>query len=185
MTRTLTPAMESAIVAQDVRPVLLFEGQFPSGFVRLWTGHGPIVWGGETWVGAGNLIGVSAIEESTSVVANGVSITLAGVDPQFVSLVINDAQQGLPGRIWLGLMDANGVLTIDPLQIFAGRLDVPQISDGGATCVITVSYESRLIDLNLPREWRYTHESQQVLYPGDLGLEFVAAIQDKQLTWGR
>jgi hypothetical protein len=30
-----------------------------------------------------------------------------------------------------------------------------------------------------------THESRQVLYPGDLGFEYVNAIQDREITWGR
>jgi hypothetical protein len=42
-----------------------------------------------------------------------------------------------------------------------------------------------LIDLTVPRTWRYTHESQQALFSGDLGFEYVTAIQDREITWGR
>ncbi|HBN31649.1 MAG TPA: hypothetical protein DD416_10620, partial [Rhodobacteraceae bacterium] len=73
----------------------------------------------------------------------------------------------------------------DPVQAFSGRLDVPEIADDANTCTITISYESRLIDLNTARSWRYTHESQQSLYPGDRGFEYVTAIQDREITWGR
>ena len=62
---------------------------------------------------------------------------------------------------------------------------MPEITDDAETCRITISYESRLIDLNTARSWRYTHESQQALHPGDLGFEYVAAIQDREVTWGR
>jgi hypothetical protein len=42
-----------------------------------------------------------------------------------------------------------------------------------------------MIDLGTPRNWRYTHENQQVLHPGDRGFEHVTAIQDREVTWGR
>jgi len=50
-----------------------------------------------------------------------------------------------------------------------------------------VTAENKLVDFRRPRETRYTHEEQQNLYPvspPDLGLEFVNAIQEKQIYWG-
>ena len=102
-----------------------------------------------------------------------------------LGMAIAEARQGLPGKVWLGLLTEAGTIIADPVLAFAGRLDVPEITDDVETCRITISYESRLIDLNTARSWRYTHESQQVLYPGDLGFEYVTAIQDREITWGR
>lgn len=183
--RNMTPALEAALIAADARPALFFEGQFASGFVRLWTGLGDVVWGGQTWTGAGNLVGFSGIEEGSDIVARGASVTLSGVPASLVSLAILDAQQGLPGRCWVGLLAPDNSIIVDPVLAFAGRLDVPTISDGAETCTITITYESRLIDLNTPRELRYTHEAQQQLYPGDMGFEYLTSIQDKEITWGR
>jgi hypothetical protein len=67
---------------------------------------------------------------------------------------------------------------------FAGRLDVPTIMDGADRCEIQITYESRLIDLNRAREWRYTHESQQQISPGDRGFEYVAGLQEREIRWG-
>jgi hypothetical protein len=67
---------------------------------------------------------------------------------------------------------------------FAGRLDVPTIMDGAERCEIQITYESRLIDLNRAREWRYTHESQQQISPGDRGFEYVAGLQEREIRWG-
>jgi len=78
-----------------------------------------------------------------------------------------------------------GALVADPAIAFAGRLDVPEIDDNGQTATITISYESRLVDLERPRERRYTHEDQQIDYSGDLGFEYVAAIQEWNGVWGR
>jgi hypothetical protein len=56
--------------------------------------------------------------------------------------------------------------------------------DGAERCEIQITYESRLIDLNRAREWRYTHESQQQISPGDLGFEYVAGLQEREIRWG-
>lgn len=183
--RWMTPAMEAALIARDVRPALFLEGQFASGVLRLWTGSQDVVWNGQTWTGAGGLIGISGLEEGGEIVARGLTVSLSGIPQDLVAAVITDAQQGLPGKMWVALMAADGTIVADPIQGFAGRLDVPTIMDGAETCTVTISYESRLIDLNTPRELRYTHEAQQQLYPGDLGFEYVTSIQDANLQWGR
>jgi hypothetical protein len=58
------------------------------------------------------------------------------------------------------------------------------INDDGQNATIIMSAENRLVDFRRPREVRYTHEEQTNLHPGDLGLEFVTAIQEKQVYWG-
>jgi hypothetical protein len=185
VSRNLTPGFAAALAERNLRPVILFEGEFASGTVRLWSGLGDIVWAGKTWSGAGSLLGLGSIDETSDVVAGGTSVSLSGVPAALVQLAIAEARQGMPGRVWLGLLTPEGQIIADPVLAFAGRLDVPEITDDGETCRITISYESRLIDLNRPRSWRYTHESQQALHPGDLGFEYVTAIQDREITWGR
>ena len=185
MSRDLSPDFASALADRDLRPVIFFEGEFASGSVRLWSGLGEIGWAGQSWSGAGALLGLGAIEETSEIVAGGTSVSLSGIPAHLVQMAIAEARQGLPGRVWLGLLTVEGRIIADPVLAFAGRLDVPEITDDAETCRITISYESRLIDLNTARSWRYTHESQQALHPGDRGFEYVTAIQDREVTWGR
>lgn len=79
---------------------------------------------------------------------------------------------------------AAGTIIADPDERFTGRADVMALSDDGQTATITLSVESRLIDLQRPRSRRYTHDDQQIYYPADLGLQYVADLQDKEFTWG-
>jgi hypothetical protein len=185
MTRDLTSGLLTEVTAQVMQPCILFEGEFEGGTVRLWSGLGDLTWNSVIWTGAGNLLGVSAVEETTAVVANGITVSLSGIPVEWRSAAIDGARQGKPGRVWFGALDAAGALVADPYMLFAGRLDVPEITFGGETFAITITYESRLIDLTRPREWRYTHESQQILFPGDKGLEYVTTIQDKAVAWGQ
>lgn len=185
MSRSLTASMLAGIQAAEVRPILLFEGQFDSGFVRFWTGFGTLTWSGREWVGAGNLIGISEVEENAELVATGVTVTLSGVEPALVSAAIGEARQNMPGRIWFGLLNEAGAVVGDPYLAFSGRMDVPEITNAADTCVIALSYESILGDLLRPREIRFTDEAQKALYPGDRGFEYVTKIQDKEIAWTR
>ncbi|CUH60230.1 hypothetical protein [Thalassobacter stenotrophicus] len=185
MTREATQGYLAAIESGDLLPAIFFEGEFASGWVRLWTGPHDIEWNDHIWTGAGALIGLGALEETSEVVASGTTVSLSGVPMNLIGLAIEEARQGKPGRIWLAMLTPDREVIANPVQAFSGRLDVPEISEDGASCTITISYESRLIDLGTARSWRYTHESQQVLHPGDRGFEHVTSIQDKEITWGR
>lgn len=183
-TRIMTAEFAAALASGRLRPALLFEGEFATGVVRVWTGLEPVTWDGKEFTGLGILLGFGTFEETEKVEAAGTSVTLSGVSPELVSVAINEAQQGLPGRVWLALLTEDREIIADPVQAVTARLDVPTLDEGANTCSITITYENRLIDLTRAREWRYTHESQQVLAPGDMAFEYVATIQEQDLRWG-
>ena len=81
MSRDLTPAWANALDVADLRPAILFEGAFPSGIVRIWTGVGPVTWDEKVWTGVGVLLGLGALEETSDVVATGTTVSLSGVPP--------------------------------------------------------------------------------------------------------
>jgi len=59
------------------------------------------------------------------------------------------------------------------------------ISDGPESATIEMRVENKLIDLERARVARYTSGYQKSVYPGDLGLDFVESLQDKDIVWGR
>ena len=185
MSRDLTAAVQSAIEATQVQPFLLFEGLFDSGYLRLWSGQGDIVWDGKTWVGStGLLFSVSGIQDSADIQANGVSVTINGIPSNLISLALGECKQGASGKVYIGFLE-DFVVVSTPVLLFEGKLDVPAIQEDGESSTITISYESRLIQLQRPKETRYTNEEQQRLFAGDLGCEFVPAMKEITLTWGR
>ena len=186
MSRDLTAAMETAITAGKFRRVRFYEGEFASGTTRLWTGVGTITWDGKSWLGVGHLGGVSNIEETTEIKATSVTVFLSGVPSANIALVLSEARQGKPGRIWEGARDEiSGAILADPAKSFEGRLDVADIDEQGETSTVRITYASRLADLETARERRYTHQDQQIDFSGDLGFEFIGSLQDKVISWGR
>jgi len=183
MSRDITSDVSTIIGSASVQPFMLFEGEFVSGYLRVWTGYGDLSWNGFTWQGTGYLFDLSQIKESSDNTANGVTVSFSGIPSSMISLALSDIKQNLPGKIWVGFLN-NGVVS-DPVLLFEGRLDVSGIQEEGDTSTINIDYESRLIDLQRPRENRYTHEEQQARFAGDLGCEFVVSLQEANVVWGR
>jgi len=165
--------------------VVFFEGEFASGVVNLWSGLGNIPWDGKTWTGTGGLGTITPIEDSSDIRATGINVSLSGMSSELISIIMQECRTGKGGKVWLGFINSSGNVIADPALAFIGRLDLPDIEDAGTTCNITIAYENRLRDLERPRELRYTHESQQRLYPGDLGFEYVPSLQEWNGKWGR
>ena len=184
MPRTINPAFASALAAGEVLPAIFVEGLFDSGAVRLWSGIGQITWNSVVWTGAGQLIAVDTIQERGDVQALGTAVTLSGIPSDIVALALAEPYQGRIVRIYQALLTTAGAVVADPDERFTGRCDVMSIADDGQTASIRMTVESRLIDLQRPRERRYTNEDQKSRYPTDRGLEFLAAIQDRAVRWG-
>ena len=140
-----------------------------------------------TYQGIGTLGTISPVEETTDLAARGINFQLSGVPTAYVSLALTENYQGKECSVLFGALDPTGALVSSPVTIFAGRMDIMSINDDGQESTIIMTAENKLVDFRRPREVRYTHEEQQNLYPvspPDLGLEFVNAIQEKQIYWG-
>lgn len=183
--RGLTSGMATAAAAKVIRPFLLVKLAFDSGDLNLWTGYGDLSWGGDTYTGAGDLLGMEAIEETAEVRSTGVALQLSGVPSSLISLALNEDYQGRPATLWLGAFDASGAIISDPYQLFKGAMDVMEPVDEGDTARFTLMVESRLIDLRKPRPRRYTAEDQKITFPDDKGFDQVTAIQNVEIVWGR
>jgi hypothetical protein len=185
MPRAMTAGYLAAIQSAALRPALFVEANFTSGPIYVWSGVGPIAWGEKTWTGLGSLGNVSMIEEGATVEAKGITLTLSGIDPTMLTGILDEFQVGLPAIVSLGLFDASGAPIADPLGCFVGQMDQPTLDVTGTSATISINCESRLIEMNVAVDRRYTNEDQQRDYPGDRGFEFVNSIQEAQIYWGR
>ena len=181
--RSLSANMVTEVSASQLSPILLASFSFSTP-VRLWSGYGTITVGGVTYLGSGTLGTISPVEETTDLAASGINFQLSGVPSALVAVALTENYQGKACSVLFGALDATGALVSSPVTIFAGRMDVMSINDDGQEASIIMTAENKLVDFRRPREVRYTHEEQTNLHPGDLGLEFVNAIQEKQIYWG-
>lgn len=185
MSRTLTGPMAAEVAKAQIAPVFFVEMDFTSGFLRAWNGYGAIEWNGQTWTGGGELMALGQIEETRAIEATSLSLSLSGVPPALVSVAYNDFSQGRPVKVWLGLMETpTGLVTADPVQIFAGRMDTISDQDDGQSAMISVSAESNLADLDRLRVRYLTDQDQVRLFAPDRSLRYMPSIQDRPIFWG-
>jgi hypothetical protein len=185
MSRALTSAMQTASTADLVRPIFLVQMAFPTANLNMWSGIGDLTVGGVDYIGAGNLLSVGDISESTELQANGIRLMLSGVSGALITKARDEDYQGRELKVLLGAMDSSNSLIADPVIMFSGFMDTMSINDAGETAIISVTAENRLIEFEKTRVRRYTAEDQKIDFPNDKGLEYVAEMAEKEIVWGR
>lgn len=185
MGRDLNADYEAVTLSGQILNLLLVMVDTDSGPVRLFAGRGSIEFNDETWYGAGKLLNVSSVNETTDVEAVGSTLTVSGVPVEFLQQAETEIRPGHRCEIWVGALDDGGVIIGEPVMVFAGYTDVITTADSQTTCSVSINVENRLIDLTRAPNGRYTDQDQQQRHPGDLGFEFVAALQDLTVTWGQ
>lgn len=205
MSRNLSTGVSYSLEQDVIYPFLAVELQFDgNNVVRLWTGVGTLVFQGNSWVGGGELLKISSVEETSEMSAKGATINLSGVPSDILSLALSEPYQGRVGKIYFGLFSAGKlekesgdyILLQDGTRIeletqetsltevFSGYMDTMQIDETPENSSITLNLENKLVTLERPRVARYTHEFQKTIDSTDRGLEYVESIQLKEFVWG-
>lgn len=185
MSRSISSAMQAALTADLVRPIVLVQCAFDSGDLNLWNGIGNLTVNSVEYVGAGTLLAIGQIAESSELQANGLTVTLSGITEPLISKARDEDYQGRELKVLLGAMDDTNEVISNPVIVFSGFMDTMTITDSSETATIQVNVENKLIEFERTRVRRYTAEDQKIDYPTDRGLEFVADMQEKEIIWGR
>jgi hypothetical protein len=183
--RTLPAALSTEFEAAQLKPFYAVELDFDSGVLRFWTGYGTITANGEEWDGAGTILGISSPNENIDLSADGLTITFTGLDSSIVAITLTQNYRGRSAKVYMGALDGSNEPVSDLYQVFAGRMDVMTIQEDGQTATVSLQIENVLIDLERARTRKYTDEEQRKRFAGDASLENVAALQDRQISWGR
>ena len=186
MTRSIGSNFSTALSSDQIRPFLAVSIAFDPS-LRLWTGYHNITIDSSTYIGSGNLLEISNIQESSEVKATGISVSLSGLDSSILSSALTENVQGTNVEVYFGVLEtsSNAESVIDtPYKFFEGFLDTMVIEEQGETSQISITIENKLIALEKPVDRRYTDQDQKNLFTGDKGLEFVDSLQDKEIVWG-
>lgn len=204
--RNITADMLAEFSSGRVHPAILGEMYFDSATVRMWTGIGAIEWGDKEFLGGGNFIGVSPIEETQDNEAKGIVVSLNGIPSSLIAGALLEKSRGRPFRLYLASVltrasvateqDPGVVFTEDgghvllenqfvdsPYRIFSGLMDVMEFVDNGETASIRLSVENALIIGQRAKISRYTSEQQKSMFPNDAGLDMINQLQDKEIVW--
>jgi len=182
-TRDISSAITNNLEDEVIQPFFAIELLFDSAPIRLWTGTGDATIDGDTYIGTGNLLDISSVEETSEIAVRGATITLSGMSSEVISLALQSPYQGRVCNMYFGIVSGNTYSSLT--QIFSGYMDEMNIDEGPDFGSIELKVENKLIDLERARVRRFTSGYQKSVYPGDKGLDFVESLQDKEIVWGR
>lgn len=181
MRRGLTPQQVEACAAPTVAPIMLIELDYAPEPVRLWTGIGTLAWGNRAFAGAGDLLGIGAIEESTEIRATTTTLSLARLPSEVLPHIDAINGQRVRATIWFGLLTDTGALLGEPWQMLRGETDVLTVREARDVAV-SLTVENALADLDSSDVRYFTDADQQGEYPGDLGMQYVASLVEAEIT---
>jgi len=205
----LTRGINSTTAASHSDNATVTGNTILSAPLYFWTGIGDTTIDGITYTGTGNLMQISSIKETAEIQAAGANLTLSGIPADMLSLALSVPYQGRIGKIKFGLIDAdNNLLELESafnmllesgidiglenveqsnvlVDMFVGYMDQMNIDESAETSIISLSLESKLLDLDRPVIRRYNNESQKAVFPNDKAFEFLNDLQGKDLSWGR
>ena len=176
------------IQAADTRPFYAVRLGFNRNAdpVFLWSGVGSLVIRGETYMGVGSLGGVGPIGETSESRSVGIELFLSGIPSSILNISNYADFQGDAVDMFMGSATESNTIVGAPYHMFRGTIDQMRVSRNAETqtSTITAKVETSIIELERPRESRYTPEEQKSRFPGDLGFDYVASLQTKEITWG-
>ena len=208
MSRDLITGLSNITTAAIIEPFFAIRLFFENQTLNFWSGLGDLNIDNVVYTGTGKMLQLSQIEETSEIAAKGAVISLSGIPSDLISLAIQTPYQGREAKIFFGAKDVivdlldqengdylltenseNIRITVDDgegmSEIFAGYIDTMNIEEGAETSTISLTLESKLLQLERARIFRYTNQSQKARFPNDKGFEFVEDLQDKAFSWGR
>ena len=204
-------SIASSLNKDTIRPFFAVDLMFPDSPLYFWSGLGDLTIGTVTYLGAGNLLNISTMTETTDTQAANATVSLSGISQAMLSVALTTKYHGRIARIKFGmtrmneafllretsgyiLQESGALLSVSSgdsealTTLFVGYMDQMTIEEGPETSFITMALESKLVDLERPRPIRYTSEGQRIRFPNsspDKAFEYINSLQDKPVMWGR
>lgn len=172
---------------KSVVAAILTDHDFNAGHSYNWTGYGDLDLDGVIWVGKGDLVAFTPLPFTGNDGASPLTITLSGVKAEFIAEARTlPTVRGRSQRIYLQMFAVATLQPIDAKMLLADRyMDVMTWhGTGPGTRSVAITSEDVWTDRDTAEFAMFSDADQQSLFPGDLGLEFVAEmVPGLRLKW--
>lgn len=184
MPRNITQAMIDALESPTPKLAYLINLDFQITSIYWWTGRGDILHSGNTYKGVEYLEIPEFSGETAELEATKLTLNLIGISTELRSLILNNFDHSLRVGFFLAAFDSNGQIVSNPYQIFSGFFDTCDFVDSPNSMNVQLVFVNAYARLFQNEESRYTNESQQNVYPGDLGFAFIPSLEKWSGFWG-
>lgn len=181
MPRTVNPSLISALSSDSFQIAHLIFLDIGSGIYI--TDNAYDVSYVDTYTASAHLMSVGSPTETRDVRVNTLNISLSGVDQSYISLFLQSDWINKRARVQKVVVDGSSV-TGSPLTVFDGQITQFQISESQGGSTLTVAIASHWADFSRKAGRLTNNESQQHVFPNDLGFEYSSSTV-KDLKWGR
>ena len=180
----VSAANQTALEAEHSARIYFLLFDFSGDPFYACTGNHTYSFGGNDYLGVGEIAGISNIEVTTDIAARSVTFTLSGVDSALRAHILSRTDyKGRAAKVYRGLMDSNFDMIDDPELKWSGRMDVASMLYGEVQMAEVVC-EPLAAQLLRPNISRYSDEDHQLRSSGDKFFEFLAQIEQKDVIWG-
>lgn len=162
-----------------------------SGLKGFWSGNGPLVWNSITFKGAGTLLSISSIKQSSELNSEKVVVT---ADPNLVeeiganalSNILNETYHRRPASIYTAFFDMDTYDLLSVESTYYGRMDqVLHEVQAGATGTIQLHLQSRFREHSIAG-WRVRSDAdQKLINPNDNSLRHTAIVGQDAVEVGQ
>lgn len=183
--------IQAALAGEKVRASYLALLDFDGEPMRVWTGYGSLVTGGQTWSGIGDLASVDGIEQAVNGEAPQSTLVLTAANSDIVRLTRDEFKTKARDRlvqIYIQFHndsdDAPLTAYDDPYAIHSAYMKAVSFDlRNDNTREITILCESLFSRRSRPVASQYTDRDQNQRFTGDLGFSFVPSLRHKTVTW--
>ncbi len=153
--------------------------------VRIWGGWGPITFDGRTFDPVGDRGLVQVAGGALGSAAQGINLTLSGIEPEVLELLDAGDVAGAPTTLWRLIMSSDGNALLDAHVWARGRLDqLPREEEIGGTAALTAMLETAARGLGRSGGRMRSDADQRLIKANDGFFRNVAYAGEKTLYWG-
>lgn len=156
----------------------------------------PVTVDGITFEGLGGLLNISEIKSNIKSTSQNFSLSLTGIDPENIALVLGAEIKGSTVEIWRGFLDSNNqIITTPTLQFFKryqGIVNQTSVQEDYnekmrtrvATCIVSSTSMRAVLDARVAGI-KTNKQSWQYFYPNDTSMNRVAIIASTYFDFGK
>lgn len=185
--KSYSAAILAALAGGHAAIVQLVLFEFPSGDIALNTSNYNLTWDGRTYMAAYGLGSVSPIKDSPGEI-QGVTFEMDAGSSDMVSLAFDgtDQVQDTPATIMTAIVDTADLTQLSVLTAavdWTGLCDVMRYEEDGQAATISMTAESKAVDLLRGNPSYYSDGDQQAAFPGDRAFEYTVSQAGQRIVW--
>lgn len=185
---------------------LLVAFDFRDGVERVWGGEYALTSGGETWKGLGRITNIEGLDQEAGLESSVMTFTLSGVelpgaDLSYLAIATSEDRSNYVDRLvtvyiqffeieddppnnryeWHPLDDPYAIKAGIMTGVTVSRSRVQTKQGQGVLRTVSLQANNIFYGRSVARGAFYTDRDQQIRAPGDKGMQFIVALQDREI----